>query len=75
MAASPSNIVRRCSLKASENDGQVSERYIIRMFLNSGYGPVKAKRWIDTYVANNILTVVGYDDDNGNVYSCGWWIA
>lgn len=61
-------------MKASETNGIVTERFILRMFLSSGYGPNKAKKWIDTYVHENILTNVGYNEDlNCPEYSCVWW--
>lgn len=45
-----------------------------RAFLNAGYGPAKATKWIALYIDNEILREYGRNENGEVLFDCDWFI-
>lgn len=53
---------------------RATKKELTNALIDAGYGPTKAKKWIDTLIGTGAIMLVGEDPIYGlELYSCKWW--
>lgn len=53
---------------------RATKKELTNALIDAGYGPAKAKKWIDTLIDTGAIRLVGEDPVYGlELYVCKWW--
>lgn len=53
---------------------RATKKELTNALIDAGYGPTKAKKWINTLIDTGAIILVGEDPIYGlELYSCKWW--
>ena len=76
MAMTPKNILLRLGYTLPNDNKSCTMKELRRAFLNAGYGPNKASKWINAYAQEGIIKDLNERNDNGELlFTCDWWVS
>lgn len=72
MVRMPQNVL--ASMAIGKPGLQATKKELIACLEEGGYGPAKAKKWVETYIDTGAIRLVGQDPVYGReLYVCKWW--
>lgn len=72
MVRLPQNIL--AAMGVGKPGMRATKKELTNALIDAGYGPSKAKKWIDTLIGTGAIMLVGEDPIYGlELYSCKWW--
>lgn len=73
MVRLPQNIIASMAIR-SPGMHSATKKELTNALIEGGYGPVKAAKWIDTFIGTGAIYIVGTDAIYGReLYRAKWW--
>lgn len=70
----PKNILLRLGYTLPNDNKSCTMKELRRAFLNAGYGPNKASKWINALLQEGIITEKGRNEEDAALFGCEWWV-